>query len=145
MPCRISRSPYFTRRSQTEIAGAPRSPAGSFFEMSCPAMVAMPLVLSRRREVEDGSHNKIHEDDQENRLYHSRSGRFADSLRAETGCKAFLTPDSGDHNSENDALDQTDENVATYHSVDCRLQIGMPAESGTHHPKEAAAEDAGQV
>src|SRR5580704_2377614 len=81
IPCKISRSPYFTRKLRTDIAEGVALDLG----------VGLGLMnLPRRRHVENCRENQIHHDYHKNRFHHRRCRRTPHLLRSQPGRKPFL-------------------------------------------------------
>src|SRR5580692_8128470 len=91
MPCRISRSPYFTRKFRTDIAEGVALGLG----------VGLGLInLPWRCHVENCRENQIHHHHHKNRLHHRRCRRTPHLFRTQSRQETFLAAHRRDHQSE---------------------------------------------
>src|SRR5580704_16750532 len=108
IPCRISRSPYLTRRFRTDIAEGVALVLGVGFGL---------INLPWRRHVENCRENQIHHYHQKNRLHHRRCRRTPHLLGTEPRRKTFLAAHRRDHQSKHRGLNQPGHDVALQQRV----------------------------
>src|ERR1700740_2542799 len=107
IPCRISRSPYFTRRLRTDIA----EDVVLFFDAGV-GVVGLINNLPWRRQIENCRKNQINNNHQKNGLHHGRCRRTPHLFGSQPRRKAFLATNCRDHQPEHRGLQQTGHDVA---------------------------------
>src|SRR2546429_5578271 len=103
------------------------------------------MTLRSARQIEDCGEYQVYKNDQKNRSDHGRRCRTADLFGSRTCGKPFLASDAGDHNSKDNALHKSRNNVAHEKRVARRGEIGSERVIRADYSENASAENAHEV